>query len=182
MELQIFATASDMPPSLYYQAETYVRLEWADEPDYDMEGGLQEAAAHVTLGRGNTLFSYASVIRTELEHGGETYRCYGLRSVFTFPASRRRGYAARVVAAATALMTNRPDADIGLLWTAPDHVGLYAGAGWREMATMTTLYGDRSAPEAHDQERAMMLFISPKGVAQATAFDGTDVHVGDEPW
>ena len=116
-ELKIYNRGDDLPLPLYYQAETFVRITWADHDEYDIDGGLTEPAIHIVLAEGNLLLSYASLIWTDLDYTGIRYRCYGLRSVFTFRGFRRRGYGGQVVQAATTLIQQKRDADIGLLWT-----------------------------------------------------------------
>ncbi|MEL6525192.1 MAG: hypothetical protein AAFQ07_05715 [Chloroflexota bacterium] len=71
--ITIYKTSEDVPLPLYYQAETFIRLTWADDEDYDMDDGLDEPAVHITLSEGNTLFSYASLIWTDLELAGVTF-------------------------------------------------------------------------------------------------------------
>ncbi|MEO1166080.1 MAG: GNAT family N-acetyltransferase [Chloroflexota bacterium] len=180
--ITIHKTSEDVPLPLYYQAETFIRLTWADDEDYDMDDGLDEPAVHITLSEGNTLFSYASLISTDLALAGVTYRCYGLRSVFTFPASRKQGYGRQVVQAAGDYVSQQADADVALLWTEAHNIAFYERLGWVTMTTMKTLFGEPDSPEVFDEETAMMLFISDKGRAGKAVFDTGQVYVGDEPW
>lgn len=180
--LNIYHNGKEIPLPLYYQAETFVRLQWADDEDYDVDDGLDEPAIHITLSQGNSLISYASLIWTDVKNVDTTYHCYGLRSVFTFPASRRRGYGGQVVRSATKFIENQPNADIALLWTEPQNVDFYARQGWIAMPNMTTLFGEPDAPDVFDEETAMMLFISDKGKSGKGRFDTGRIYVGEEPW
>ena len=52
---------------------------------------------HVIGAEGDALVSYAGVVWRDIAHAGLAFRIYGLSSVFTFPALRRRGYGTEVV-------------------------------------------------------------------------------------
>lgn len=164
------------------QAETFVRLTWADDIAYDMDDGLCESSVHIALADGNTLFAYASIIWLDLNHQDDVYRCYGLRSVFTFPASRNRGYGGQVVQAATDYMRQQADADIALLWTEDNLTGFYERHGWSVMADITILMGDPEVPEVFDEEIPMMLFLSNKAQANQQGIASDELYIGDEPW
>lgn len=183
-EIKIYSSAKEMPAPLYYQAETFVRLTWADDRDYDMDVGFYEPAVNVTLAQEetNTLFSYAPIIELDLNFEGTDYRCYGLRSVFTFPASRRRGYGGQVVQASTEFIQGQEDEDIALLWTEAKNVDFYARYGWITMPELTILEGDPESPQVNDEEMPMMLFTSKSGRSAKQAISSGQLYIGDEPW
>ncbi|MEO1166987.1 MAG: GNAT family N-acetyltransferase [Chloroflexota bacterium] len=181
-ELKIYHATKDLPLPLYYQVETFVRIEWTDDEDYDIDEGLDEPNIHIVLSEGNTLFSYASVIWVDIVHNEISYKCYGLRSVFTFSASRRQGFGGQVVKAATDLIQQKEDADIALLWTEAHLVDYYVRYGWRAMPDTTILIGEPDEPEIFNEEIPMMLFVSDKGRAGISAIESGQLYVGDEPW
>lgn len=182
MKISIFNCAIDMPRPLYYQAETFVRIMWSDDPEYDMDAGLEEPAAHIALHDENTLYSYASIIRQEIVLENASFICYGVRSVFTFPASRRRGYAGRILLTCERYIRTMPDADVALLWTESENRLLYEQAGWIALPNMVTLYGDANHPETHHDETAMMLFLSQRAIQERPSFEYGNLFVGEEPW
>ncbi|NJK78726.1 MAG: GNAT family N-acetyltransferase [Chloroflexaceae bacterium] len=180
--MSIYQTGDALPRPLYYQAEAFSRIVFDDDEEYDIDLGLTEPAVHITVAQGNLLIAYAAVSWTDLEHAGVQYRCYGLSTVLTFPAFRRRGYGGQMVQAAITLITQAADADIALLWTTPNNIDWYTRYGWRALPALTTLVGDPAAPEVDDEETAMMLFISEKGRAGEPAFEQGRVYVGEERW
>ncbi|MGB1285469.1 MAG: GNAT family N-acetyltransferase [Aggregatilineales bacterium] len=180
--LKIYRDEQKIPLPLYYQAETFIRIEWIDSDDYEIDGGLAEPAIQVAVSEGNLLIAYAAIIWLDIEHTDETYHCYGLNSVFTFAEYRRRGFGGQVVEAATATIQQQPGADIALLWAAPKDVGFYEKYGWRAMHEMTTLMGDPDSPDVYIDEVAMMLFVSQKAQGNMQDFVSGRIYVGDEPW
>ncbi|MDJ0756732.1 MAG: GNAT family N-acetyltransferase [Ardenticatenaceae bacterium] len=182
MKISIFNRATDMPQPLYYQAETFVRITWADDPDYDMDAGLEEPAVHIALHQDNTLYSYGSIIRQDVILANETFTCYGVRSVFTFPASRRQGYAHRIMVACEQSIRSMPDADVALLWTENENRHFYEKAGWTALPNMITLYGEENKPDTHHEETAMMIFLSQRALQQRSSFEYGKLFVGEEPW
>ena len=182
LKISIFNSAADMPQPLYYQAETFVRITWADNPEYDMDAGLEEPAIHITLHDANTLYSYASIVRQDVILEEVSFVCFGVRSVFTFPASRRRGYAHQILLACKELIQKMSDADVALLWTTDENRHLYEKAGWKALPNMTTLYGEAKNPDTHHDEIAMMIFLSRKATQKKSAFENGNLFVGEEPW
>lgn len=130
---------------------------------------------------GDAIVSYAGVVRRDIEHAGQEFRTYGLSSVFTFPARRRRGFGSRVVERATSRIRRSADADIAVLFTAPGTARFYERNGWQVMSSTEFLIGDRATPARHHAV-AMMLFVSAKGKRHRAAFEGASVYVGDDPW
>ena len=181
-QLHIYPTSADLPPAYYYQAQAFMRIVFGDLDDYDMDYGLEEEAQHIVVAQGKTLISYTAVIWTTLEFEGESYRCYGLSGVLTFPHFRGRGYGGQVVAAATDIIRQSADADIGLLWTADKNAGFYTQQGWEVIPGMTTLSGDPQNPTVYDDELRMMLFVSAKGKQARARFERGQVYVGRETW
>lgn len=181
-QIEIFHAASDMPPSLYYQAETFVRITWADDPEYNMDDGLLEPAVHVCLHDGNTLYSYASIIEVDVVLLNESYSCLGVRSVFTFPASRNRGLASQVLTSINKYFEHRHNVDIALLWTETQNTKLYERAGWEPQSVMTTLYGDPDSPNVFKAELAMMKFLSSKAQERRELIAQGKLFIGEEPW
>ncbi len=181
-ELHTYRSGTEFPDYFYYQAQTFQRLEWNDSEDYDIEWGVNAPSMHVLVAKGKSLISYTEIIWTNLQVVGQSYKCYGLSGVLTFPAFRKRGFGGQVIDAATALIREDPAADVALLWTQPHNVHFYSEHGWQPMPNMITTTGDPSQPEVYIEEMRMMLFLSARGKQARASFEQGQVYVGEGTW
>jgi aminoglycoside 2'-N-acetyltransferase I len=184
MEIRVFATNPDLPDHLRWQIISVVRMEWhATAGDYTGPSALPEEwhPAHVVGTEGDAIVSYAGVVWRDIQHAGRTFRTYGLSSVFTFPALRRRGFGTEVVRCATARIRQAGDADFALLFTRPGMEAFYQRGGWQAMPSTEFLVGSRTAPTRHG-DVPMMLFVSAKGQRHRSLFDHASVYFGEDPW
>ncbi|MEO8608220.1 MAG: GNAT family N-acetyltransferase [Chloroflexota bacterium] len=183
-QMHIYASNADLPAAIRYQVHSFMRIEWYDMDDYDMDSGVENDELHpsyVALTNGNTLLSFATVVRKMLELNGEKYICYGLANVMTFPHFRKRGFAGQVVEAATKII-RESDADIALLWTEQQNIGFYGRSGWETLPGLVTLVGDPQNPKVYADEPALMQFLSDKGQAARPDFEHGRVYVGAWTW
>jgi nodulation protein A len=184
MDIRVYRSNAELPDHLRGQILSLIRIEWQDDAgDYLGPEALPEAwhPSHVVGTRGDAILSYAGVVWRDIEHAGEVFKTYGLSSVFTFPAVRRRGLGGRIVQRATSWIRQAGDGDIAVLFTAPGIEPFYERCGWRAMPATQFLIGDRAAPQVHDTV-AMMLFLSAKGRLHQSAFADARVYVGVDPW
>lgn len=184
MEIQVFPTNGELPDHLRWQIISIIRMQWyATAGDYRGPPALPDDwhPCHVVGAECDALVSYAGVVWRDMEHDGRTFRTYGLSSVFTFPALRRRGLGTEIVRVATARIRQAGDADLALLFTMPDLVAFYESSGWQAMPSTEFLIGDRTAPTRH-RDLAMMLFLSAAGRRQRPAFERASVYFGEDPW
>jgi len=184
MHIQVYRSNAELPDHLRGQILSLIRIEWPDDAgDYLGPEALPETwhPSHVVGTRGDVILSYAGVVWRQIEHAGEVFKTYGLSSVFTFPAVRRRGLGGRIVQHATSWIQQAGDGDLAVLFTAPGTVPFYERCGWRTMPATQFLIGDRAAPRVHDTV-AMMLFLSAKGRLHQSAFAEARVYVGVDPW
>ncbi len=182
--IHIYANNADLPATIRYQVHSFMRIEWYDLDDYDMDSGVEDDVLHpsyVALTNGTTLFSFATVIWKMLELNGEQYICYGLANVITFPHFRKRGFGGQVVEAATKII-RESDADIALLWAEQQNIGFYGRSGWEAMPGLVTLVGDPQHLKVYADEPALMQFLSAKGQVARTAFEHSRVYVGEWTW
>lgn len=181
---QIFIYRDDtiIPSHYYYQAQSFVRIFWADGDDHDIDLGLKEPTIHVVLAKDKLLLSYATIVWRDVVIDGQPYQLYGLGDVMTFPKFRKRGYAGQVVQTATDLIKTETSADFGLLWTEPENYNLYRRSGWEVMPNLTTLTGDPAHPDSYDDESAMVLFCSDKGSNARTIIGQSDIYIGTAKW
>jgi hypothetical protein len=120
MEIRVFPSNADLPDHLRWQIISIIRMEWHETAgDYTGPQALPGAwhPSHVAGTEGDALVSYAGVVWRDIEHAGQIFRTYGLSSVFTFPALRRRGFAGRIVQCATSRIRHAADGDIAVLFT-----------------------------------------------------------------
>lgn len=141
--------------------------------------GADLRPVHVVVAEGEVLISYATVIRTDLDHAGQTWRTCGLGNVLAYPPFRGEGHGRRVVDAATGYIGGG-DVDVAALFCDPSLAGFYAKSGWAALEGATTLVGSKADPESYGALR-MMLFVSAKGRAGRPLFKGHPWSVGD-PW
>jgi GNAT superfamily N-acetyltransferase len=184
MEIRVFPKNAELPDQLRWQIITIIRMQWHETAgDYTGPQTLPDAwhPSHVVGAAGDAIVSYAGVVWRDIEHAGEIFRTYGLSSVFTFPALRRRGFGSSVVEAATARIRQAEDSDIAVLFTIPSMEPFYERHGWRAMPATQFLIGDRASPRLHD-DVAMMLFVSAKGNRHRAAFEHARVYFGEDAW
>src|SRR5258708_1659721 len=130
LELQSYEHHA-FPAELNCQAVSFIRVVWPH-----IGGGMVRQmfatkldTVHFVLVEGGLLHSYAAVVHFHLTHADEEYEACGLTSVFSYPASRNKGYGQQVVDAATNSI-RASGADIGLLLTGSDLEHFYAQSGW----------------------------------------------------
>lgn len=184
MEIQVFPTNADLPDHLRWQIISIIRMEWYETAgDYIGPSALPDEwhPAHVVGTDGDAIVSYAGVAWRDTEHAGQVFRTYGLSSVFTFPARRRRGFGTQVVRCATSRIRESGDGDLAVLFTAPGIEPFYERSGWQAMPSTEFLIGDRASPKPHGAV-AMMLFVSPKGNQHRSAFEDARVYFGEDAW
>ena len=184
MDIQVFPTNADLPDHLRWQIISIIRMQWsASAGDYIGPSALPDEwhPCHVVGTEGDALVSYAGVVWRDIEHAGLPFRTYGLSSVFTFPALRRRGFGSEVVRCAASRIRHAGDADLAVLFTTPGTAAFYERSGWQAMPSTEFLIGNRESPTRH-RDLAMMLFVSAKGNQNRPAFERASVYFGEDAW
>jgi hypothetical protein len=173
----------DFPPLLRWQAIAFMRVEWP----FVFRGAGKFAAdtyppelapVHFVAAEGDSLISYAAVLRLALDHAGTTYDVYGFGNMFTFPPYRREGYGRQVLDLATRFIL-QSDVDVAILFCGPGLEPFYAASGW-ETVRSPTYVGSPGHAHLHDALK-MMLFVSAKGKAGKVAF-ATEPLTIEEAW
>lgn len=126
------------------------------------------------------LISHTQVVWKYLDHGGETYKVYGLSGVFTYPAFQRQGYGQRIVELGTAYI-DASDGDVGIFHCVPHLQRFYTRCGWTAMEQAVTLVGSQETPVISD-ELMMIRFLNEKGRAGRQAFEQEPIYFGEDTW
>jgi len=182
-ELKIY-TNDEIPSAYVHQIRSFIRIEWWDSYQYDLNPSLGKTdydPVHFVLVEGECLYSALKVNRKLIEHQGQTYVCYGLGGVFTYPAFRKRGYGAWIVREATQYIQAQDDADIAVLWTADHNITFYERQGWTHTPQIKMLLGDPISPYS-SSENVLMIFISDKATANRDQFEAYPVYFGKHGW
>lgn len=173
----------DFPPILKWQALAFMRTYWpilfqGEDRDLRETFPPQADPVHFVLADGDSLLSYAAILRLEISHAGCDYRAYGLGNVFTFPPFRGLGYGMQVVQAATRyLLTSQ--VDIAILFCQHTRQSFYRAAGWTPSPSPTRV-GRPDCYESYPGAR-MMLFISAHGQAGSADFEREPLYIS-KPW
>jgi predicted N-acetyltransferase YhbS len=138
-------------------------------------------AQHVVMVEQHVLMSHARVSWIEMEHSGQRYKLYCLGDVLTYPGFRRKGYGAKVVAAATDLIRQDATADAAILFTDPELGGFYGQSGWEHIPGFSYILGNPAEPVNYNAF-AMMLFFSPQAKQHRADFATQTVYLPGYAW
>jgi GNAT superfamily N-acetyltransferase len=183
-DLKIFPSNAQLPADLGCQIHAFIRITWFDIFQYDLQGEVMPKEwhpCHVVATEKGVVFSYAGVVWQNKEHNGQQYKVYGLSSVFSYPAFRKKGYGGQVVEAATKVIAQSGDADLAILFTDPELEHFYARYGWQHVPNITILTGNKAAPEVYGAF-TMALFVSDKGKQAQKAFEQNGFYFGEHGW
>lgn len=183
-EISVFPSP-ELPPHLKCQVLSFIRVEWwwVFQGAYLFWDYTQKDTqpVNVIIHERNTVISHAEVNRRSIAHEQQTYLCYGLSAVFTYPSFRNTGYGKQAVRAATDYI-KESDADIAMLFCLPPLRAFYEECGWTAMPDTAILSGDPAQPARDDEEILLMLFVSEKGRRDKSRFEKTGVYVGTHTW
>jgi predicted acetyltransferase len=111
---------------------------------------------------------------------GQTYEVLGVGGVFTYPAFRKEGHAARIVAALSDSI-RASGADMGLLFTGLDLHPFYGRFGWMPLTKEGVYYGDPQQPQLNDTH-IMLLPLSENVKMHLNDFEQETMYVGASTW
>lgn len=174
---------SEFPAIYKWQALAFMRMEWSsifyDDNLYMSETYPPEfQPVHFVMAEGDTLLSYASLLKISLLHVGTEYQIYGFGNLLTFPPFRRRGYGGEILQAATDFV-RQSDVDAAILFCDRLLESFYAEKGWSVTSSPTRL-GNPDRFEEYTPSR-MMLFVSEKGRRGKADFESQPIYI-DWPW
>jgi predicted GNAT family N-acyltransferase len=133
---------------------------------------------HFVMAEGESLLSYAALLKRDLVHMNQEYTIYGFGNMFTFPPYRNHGYGQKVLQAATEFI-QKSAVDVGILFCDKSLEQYYSAKGWR--ATHSPTYLGYPKNQLPYEPLRMMLFISEKGKAAQTDFENSPLWI-DYPW
>lgn len=183
-ELHVYQSTADLPQFIELQIRTFQRILWFDDNEDEPNEPLTAAELHpvyFVLAKEDQLISYARIIWMTIPHQGKNYKMYGLGDVFTFPASRHKGYGSRVVSSATNFIRTDSEADMAILLTEPGLEKFYQLSGWDHIPDLRLLTGEKANPQIRD-DFAMMLFLSRKAKQNLSDFQTWSVFLPGDEW
>jgi len=173
----------DFPAIYKWQAIAFMRMEWASifqgDNLYMSETYPPELQpVHFVVAEGDTLLSYATLMKLNITHAGTDYQVYGFGNLLTFPPFRRRGYGGQILQRATQLI-QQSNVDLAILFCDTQLEPFYAAQAWASTPSPTRL-GRPDQYEDYEPLR-MMLFVSEKGRRSRADFEAQSLYI-DEPW
>ena len=178
--LQILRYPQDLFSSLLReQLLALENMAWPPGPDdtgvFPVEPDTY-VTSFVLLSEDNTPLSHVAIRHTVLHHRAISYRVYGISEVVTHPAHRHRGYAARLLRQAAALI-QQEGADLCLFTCTPSLVPLYAKNGWPPIPGACLVGGTRENPFRSDSLHLVTVgaFYSARARLHQKEFTHTDI-------
>ena len=178
--LQILRYPQDLSSSLLReQLLALENMAWPPGPDdtgvFPVEPDTY-VTSFVLLSEDNTPLSHVAIRHTVLHHRAISYRVYGISEVVTHPAHRHRGYAARLLRQAAALI-QQEGADLCLFTCTPSLVPLYAKNGWPLIPGACLVGGTRENPFRSDSLHLVTVgaFYSARARLHQKEFTHTDI-------
>jgi predicted GNAT family N-acyltransferase len=183
-ELQIHTNAT-LPAHFAHQIRSFIRIQWFDPYALgiwdDELWSDDERPTHVVVAERQAVLSYAMILRRPLTFDGQPILVLGVSSVLTYPAFRKRGYGAQVVAEVSRRIASDPAADLGMLFTSPDLEKFYAAHGWEALRQIKVLDGPSHTPK-DSGAFTMALFVSERAKAMRPAIDRAAIYGGQWLW
>src|SRR2546429_1966944 len=174
-----------VPREVAAQIRSFIRIQW---PFLNGQGNRiwdyaprADEPTTFALVDDEILVSHTEVNFRDIEFEGQTLKVGGLSAVFTYPAFRGTGCAARIVAAATDAI-RASDADLAMLFCGAPLADFYTSCGWIPMKTARVMYGERDHPKLKDDNVVMMLFVSERGRQLQEMLSRDQIYVGANTW
>lgn len=171
-------------PSVYkWQAIAFMRCEWASifQGDilYMSETYPPELnPIHFVMAEGESLLSYAALLKRNLLQADREYMLYGFGNMFTFAPYRNQGYGQKILHAATEFI-QQSSVDMAILFCDKSLEKYYSAKGW--LTTHSPTYLGYPENRLLYEPLRMMLFVSDQGKAAQTDFENLPVCI-DYPW
>jgi len=183
---QIFQSDGELPEKLKWQILSFLRFNApegfvGENENRDWINNPEDDSIHIAITTENDiLVSYCAVVKKQLKHAGEIYKCWGLTGVMTYPPFRGKGFGKQAVDIGTKII-KESNIDIGMFHCSHNLKDFYVKSGWEPMQNTTTLKGNKENPQKSD-ELMMMLFLSDKAKSHKLDFETKPVYFGEETW
>lgn len=173
----------DFPSAYNWQAIAFMRCEWPSI----FQGDILYLSApyppeadpiHFVMAEGDSLLSYATVMKKKISHAGRPFTIQAFGNMFTFAPYRKQGYGRKILNAATELI-QQSDSDAGILFCDTSLEKYYAAEGWQTTPGPTYVGGPHE--QSLYEPLRMMIFVSDKAKAVQAELETSPVWV-DYPW
>jgi predicted GNAT family N-acyltransferase len=170
----------DLPESYKWQALAFIKTEWpfvfSGEHQFLTDPCPPDMAPlHFVAAEGDSLISYASIFRLNIDHADNHYQIYAFGNMFTFPPYRKQGYGKQILEMASDFIT-KSDLDAGILFCDANVEAFYQVCGW-ESVSASVRTGTADDYIEHDKIKTMILAVSDKGRQGKTDFDSHPLYV-----
>lgn len=173
---------ADCPEPLRVQVLRLMKLEWPStfrpgRPEWPSEPAELDPVSIVLLVDGEAM-SHAAVLRAQIEHAGGHWLAFGVAAMVTAPASRGKGFGARVFEEATEYM-RKEGADIGVFTCDEPLRRFYERGGWIVSRGSPLVGGTREKPfRSEDLGKVTMVrLFSPRAQANRTAITSSPIRI-----
>src|SRR5215203_3722262 len=108
-------------PSIYnWQAIAFMRCEWSSIFQGDIlylstPYPPEFNPVHFVMAEGDSLLSYATLMKLNIPHAGQNYTVYAFGNMFTFAPYRKQGYGRSVLQSATEFI-RKSSVDVAILF------------------------------------------------------------------
>ena len=175
--------AAELPDVLRLQVLDFLRIVWSE--GFVGENRFRDSITrpelswrHLIFAAGDQLVSHLELVRTEIDHGGSTYRILSPSGVLTYPAFRGEGWMSSLLAAAMRRIDGE-DCDAGLLFCRPGLVDFYARAGWTSVPDATVVAGPDGATWV-SSESVLIRPVGARGDDLRRSLPGATLRIDDE--
>lgn len=175
----------ELPRDIASQIRSFVRMQWptlwADQTDLWNFTPQPRPSRHFVLLDGELLLSHAAVNDRDLNYHDQTWRVYGLSTVFTYPDRRGSGFGSQVVATASEYI-RQSDGDLAMLFADARWEKFYTTHGWHAVPTARILFGDSQSPSIKNDNLTMMMMLSHRARQLQHQLEHQPIHVGETTW
>lgn len=172
---------SGIPLEFQLQISELLHAEWPGGDFEDSRGGPLPHELHPTyyaLEEQGLVYTYGRILWMTVSSSRMPLKLYGLGDVVTAPVARRRGYARRVIEAATRRITSDPTADAAILFTKPEVQSLYMSFGWESIPSLVVQTAETA--DAGFDTVPMLLLLTEQG--QSLRMPGASLELPGHEW
>lgn len=153
-----------------FAGKSHDEIAWPDNP-------ATQPTSFVLLAD-HTVICHVAVPWKTIQHGGESYKVFGLSEVMTHPSHRHQGLGLRLVKEAADFI-EQSGADLSIFTCQPPLVSFYRQGGWEQASHTNLIGGTREKPFRSDMLglATMIRFFSPGVRRNIADFIDADVYL-----